>query len=47
MDLDNLSIVELKALVYDNLLQIEKCQMNAKIVNDKIKEKTALEKPNV
>lgn len=38
-NIDVLTIVELKALAYDQIIQIEQNQMNLKTINSKIAEK--------
>jgi len=44
MDLKKMSVTDLKALVYDNMAQIELCQNNMKIINAEIAEKIREEK---
>ena len=38
MEISNLSITELKALAYDQLVQLERIQANLRIINARIEE---------
>jgi hypothetical protein len=40
MDLTKKTETELKALAYDNLVQIEMCQMNIKMINEALAKKS-------
>lgn len=39
-NLDLMSVTELKALAFDQLVQIEQCQVNIKTLNQKIADKS-------
>jgi len=36
LDIKNLSIIELKALAYDELMRLELCQNNLRVLNQEI-----------
>ena len=38
--IENMSITELKAMVYDNLAQTEQCQKNIQVLNQEIAKKS-------
>lgn len=40
--LKDLSEVELKAIAYDNLAQLEQCQNNIKAINDEIRNRQSI-----
>lgn len=42
MDLNKMSVTELKALWFDQLMQIEQCQLNIKSIGQAIKEKSTV-----
>ena len=39
MDITKLTITELKAMVYDELIKLENCQNNIKTLNEEIKKR--------